>query len=43
MMTKILLDGQNLNEDFEGQGVQALLEMEIETTGLSDSDTRAIF
>lgn len=43
MMTKILLDGQNLNEDFVGQGVQALIELEIETAGLSDSDTHQIF
>lgn len=43
MMTKILLDGQNLAEDFEGLGVTPWLEMEIETAGLSDSDTHHIF
>lgn len=34
MMTKILLDGQNLDEDFEGLGVTPWLEMEIETAGI---------
>lgn len=42
-MNKRFFDGQNMAEDFIGQGVQALLEMEIETGGLSDSDTKQIF
>ena len=40
---KFTADDFNVQEDFIGQGVQALLEMEIETSGLSDSDTKAIF
>lgn len=40
---KFTADDFNVQEDFIGQGVQALLEMEIETGGLSDSDTKAIF
>ena len=40
---KFTADDFNVQEDFIGQGVQALLEMEIETAGLSDSDTRSIF
>lgn len=42
-MDKRFFAGLNLAEDFVGQGVQALLEMEIETSGLSDSDTHVIF
>lgn len=33
-MAKILLDGQNLAEDFVGQGITPILQMEIETAGL---------
>lgn len=40
---KFTADDFNVQDDFIGQGVQALLEMEIETAGLSDSDTHAIF
>ena len=40
---KFTADDYNIQDDYVGQGVQALLEMEIETAGLSDSDTRAIF
>lgn len=40
---KFTADDFNVQEDFVGQGVQALLELEIETAGLSDSDTHAIF
>ena len=40
---KFTADDFNIQDDFVGQGVQALLEMEIETAGLSDSDTRQIF
>ena len=40
---KFTADDFNIQDDFVGQGVQALLEMEIETSGLSDSDTRDIF
>lgn len=40
---KFTADDFNIQDDFIGQGVQALLEMEIETAGLSDSDTRQIF
>lgn len=41
--SKFTADDFNVQEDFVGQGVQALLEMEIETAGLSDSDTKQIF
>ena len=41
--SKFTADDFNVQEDFIGQGVQALIEMEIESSGLSDSDTRAIF
>lgn len=40
---KFTADDFNIQDDFVGQGVQALLEMEIETVGLSDSDTKQIF
>lgn len=40
---KFTADDFNIQEDFVGQGVQALLELEIETAGLSDSDTHEIF
>lgn len=40
---KFTADDFNVQEDFIGQGVQALLELEIETAGLSDSDTHDIF
>lgn len=40
---KFTADDFNVQDDFIGQGVQALLEMEIETGGLSDSDARVIF
>lgn len=40
---KFTADDFNVQEDFVGQGVQALLELEIETAGLSDSDTHDIF
>lgn len=40
---KFTADDFNIQEDFVGQGVQALLELEIETSGLLDSDTKAIF
>lgn len=40
---KFTADDFNVQDDYIGQGVQALLEMEIETGGLSDSDTHAIF
>ena len=40
---KFTADDFNIQDDFVGQGVQALLEMEIETAGLSDYDTHAIF
>lgn len=40
---KFTADDFNIQEDFIGQGVQALLELEIETAGLSDSDTHVIF
>lgn len=43
MMTKILLDGQNLNEDFEGLGVTPWLEMEIETAGIVASSNGWLF
>lgn len=36
-------DDFNVQDDFIGHGVQALLEMEIETSGLMDYDTKAIF
>lgn len=41
--SKFTADDFNIQADFVGQGVQALLEMEIETAGLSDYDTHAIF
>lgn len=40
---KFTADDFNIQEDYVGLGVQALLELEIETAGLSDSDTHAIF
>lgn len=40
---KFTADDFNIQDDYIGQGVQALLELEIETAGLSDSDTHAIF
>lgn len=40
---KFTADDFNIQNDFVGQGVQALLELEIETAGLSDSDTHQIF
>lgn len=40
---KFTADDFNVQEDFIGYGVQALLELEIETAGLSDSDTHDIF
>lgn len=40
---KFTADDFNVQDDFIGQGVQALLELEIETAGLSDSDTHQIF
>jgi hypothetical protein len=41
--SKFTADDFNIQADYVGQGVQALLEMEIETAGLSDSDTHDIF
>lgn len=40
---KFTADDFNIQDDFVGQGIQALMELEIETAGLSDSDTHAIF
>lgn len=40
---KFTADDFNIQSDFVGQGVQALIELEIETAGLSDSDTHEIF
>ena len=40
---KFTADDFNIQNDYVGQGVQALLELEIETAGLSDSDTHQIF
>ena len=40
---KFTADDFNIQADFVGRGVQALLELEIETAGLSDSDTHQIF
>lgn len=40
---KFTADDFNIQDDFVGQGVQALIELEIETAGLSDSDTHQIF
>lgn len=40
---KFTADDFNIQADFVGQGVQALIELEIETAGLSDSDTHNIF
>ena len=40
---KFTADDFNIQADFVGQGVQALIELEIETAGLSDSDTHDIF
>lgn len=38
-MTKILLDGQNLAEAFEGQNVLPILELEIEADAILDAST----
>ena len=36
-------DDFNIQDDYVGQGVQAMLELDVETAGLLDSDTRSIF
>lgn len=41
--SKFTADDFNIQENYIGQGIEALLEMEIETSGLSDSDTHSIF